>query len=352
MIGRGGEGGRGPRSHRRSRLRLALLVFTGLVLLTLDFRSDGGGPLSSARGVVLDVLGPVRSFSGWVLSPVSNAWHGMTNYSELEDENDRLRAEIASQQSDVLQVGEIERERQELFRLLDARNTVADIPRVTARVIDAPVSNFERTIELDKGSRDGVVVGMPVETGAGLIGRVSDVSSTRSLVELITDPNFAVGVRVVRSGDDGLAEGRGRGEDLKVSLIELETVVIPGETVVTSGFQGSSFPEGLLVGTVVDVVPNAVQDTQLITVHPSAELDRLRWVSVILHRPDAPAPVVVDREPEAPPAEGDTVPSTTTPSTTTPPQEDEESGAPLPDVTVVAGAAMIVGVRGPTGESS
>ena len=148
-------------------------------------------------------------------------------------------------------------------------------------------------------------MGMPVETGAGVIGSISAVSVTRSQCELLTDPNFDVGVRMVRSGDDGIASGRGQNEDLEVSFIELDTVVIPGETVVTSGFQGSTFPEGLLIGTVVDVVPNAVQGTQRITVHPAADLDRLRWVQVLLFYPEAPEPVIVDRVPQ------DNTPTTT-----------------------------------------
>lgn len=352
------RGGRSP--GFRSRTRLALLLLTALVLITFDFRSDSGGPLTAVRGVVLDVLGPVRSFAGWIFSPAGNAWNGVVNYSDLLDENADLRARLAESRSSVLQVGEIERERLELLALLNARKTVANIPRVSARVIDAPVSNFERTIELDRGSRDGVEVGMPVETGAGLIGRVTEVSSTRSKAELLTDPNFDVGVRMVRSGDVGNASGQGAGANLNVTFIELETVVIPGETVVTSGLDASAFPEGLLVGTVVDVRPNAVQDTQDITVHPAAELDRLRWVSIILYQPNAPAPIVVDREqeqpsvtapalndPDAPPPETTTtlVPPTTIPPTTTTlprvidvtpdepepePEASDESSAPPP----------------------
>jgi rod shape-determining protein MreC len=304
-----------------------MLVVTAVVLITLDARSEGG-PLTSVRNVVLDVFGPVRSAADWVFSPLDNAWQGITSYDDLEAENAELRARLAEVESSILQVSEIESQRQELLALMNVQDTVPNIPRVTARVIDAPVSNFERTIELDRGSRNGVLRGMPVETGAGLIGRVVDVSSTRSRVELLTDPNFDVGVRMVRSGDDGSAAGRGRGEDLEVSFVELETVVIPGETVVTSGFQGSTFPEGLLVGTVVDVEPNAVQATQRITVRPAAELTRLRWVSVILFEPDAPEPVVVERTPETTvPVEDDTDPADTDPKDPTP--GEPESTVPV-----------------------
>ena len=285
------------RRSRSSQFRLALLVLTSLVLITLDARTEGGA-IDTARGAVLDVLGPLRSNTAKIFEPIGEAWEAVTSYDELEAHNALLRAKLTEIQNSVLEVGEIERERESLLALLGARDRVAHVGRRTARVIDAPVSNYQRTLELDKGSRDGITVGMPVETGAGVIGRISNVSVTRSQVELLTDPNFDVGVRMVRSGDDGIASGRGHNEDLEVSFIELDTVVIPGETVVTSGFQGSTFPEGLLIGTVVDVVPNAVQGTQRITIHPAADLDRLRWVQVLLFDPDAPEPVVVDRVPE------------------------------------------------------
>lgn len=284
-------------NRRRLWLRLGLLVVTAIALLTLDARGSGG-VLDTARGAVLDILGPVRTFGDWVTGPIRDAWRGVVSYDDLEADNTQLRGELAEAEASILRVGELERDRQELLALLGARDTVQAIPRVTARVIDAPLSNFERTIELDKGHRDGIRIGMPVESGHGLVGRVEETSPNWSRVELLTDPNFDAGVRIVRSGDDGLVSGRGPDRDLEVSYIELETVVIPGETVVTSGFAGSTFPAGLLVGTVTHVVPDAVRGAQRVTVHPAADLTRLRWVQVLLYEPDVPEPVIVDREPE------------------------------------------------------
>ena len=271
-------------------------MVTAIALLTLDARGSGGA-VDTARGAALDLLGPVRSVGNWVITPVRNAWRGIVGFSDLEAENAQLRSELATAEASVLRVGELERDRQDLLALLGARDRVQAIARVTARVIDAPVSNFERTIELSKGSRDGIREGMPVESGHGMVGRVVYASATRSRVQLLIDPNFDAGVRMVRSGDDGLASGLGPGRGLEVSYIELQTVVIPGETVVTSGFEGSTFPPGLLVGTVTDVEPDAVRGAQRVSVHPAADLNRLRWVQVLLYEPGVAEPVLLDRAP-------------------------------------------------------
>ena len=133
---------------RSSRFRLALLVITSLILITIDLRSEGGA-IDTARGAVLDALGPIRSTSANVFEPIGGAWEAVTSYDDLEARNALLRAKVAELQNSVLEVGEIERERKALLSLLGARDRVAQVGRRTARVIDAPISNYQRTLELD-----------------------------------------------------------------------------------------------------------------------------------------------------------------------------------------------------------
>lgn len=275
--------------------RLGLIVATAAVLITLDTRADSG-IFGGVRATMMDVLGPVRSAGESVASPVRNAWRGITGYDDLLAENDQLRADLASAQASVLRIGELERERRDALALLGARDVVPNLERVAARVVDAPGSNYERSIVLDRGTSDGVADGMPVTSGGGLIGKIEGVSRTRSRVILLTDRTFRVGVRLARSADDGVLAGQGANAPLEVSLIELETVVIPGETVVSRGGQGSTLPPGLLIGTVLDVTPNASEGEQVATVHPSAELERLRLVDIVLFQPEPSEPIQVDRD--------------------------------------------------------
>lgn len=274
---------RRPRS--RTRVRLLLLIITALALITLDYGGSDDSAVGTARDGALDVLGPIRSAVGWVLSPFQNGWRGITDYDELEAENERLRAQLDELRGEDLEVAELQRRLRAYEQLLDVRDTESTAGRVLARVIDAPLSNFERTIEIDVGSSDGVEVGMPVEAGSGLVGRVVQVGNSRSRVELLTDPAFGAGVRLVRSGDAGVIEGNGLGELLTTKFIDIETVVIPGETVVTSGLEGSAFPAGIVVGTVVASRADPVTGSQEVDVAPAADLERLDLVQVVLYIP-------------------------------------------------------------------
>ncbi|MCU1377971.1 MAG: rod shape-determining protein MreC, partial [Acidimicrobiales bacterium] len=160
---------------------------------------------------------------------------------------------------------------------------VGNIPQVAARVVGSPVSNFEQTIELNRGTRDGVDVDMPVVTGSGLVGRVVQASGRRSMVRLITDPGSSVGVRIARSSEPGIAAGEGPDRLLSVGFIEINADVRPGDLAVTSGLEGGSnlYPASIPVGRVAKarVVPGELQ--QQVTIRPLADVHNLRYVKVL-----------------------------------------------------------------------
>ena len=266
------------RRSGRSRSTLVLLVLVSITVITLDFR--GGGVIASLRRGAADALTPVQEVASAVVRPVRDAVSGVTRSGSLEEENDELRARIAELEGEALRRSDAEVELDQLLEL-KGLSSFTDLPTVSARVVGTTVSNFEQTVQLDVGSGEGVAEDMPVVTGAGLAGRVVDVSRTRSIVRLVSDRTSAVGVRLP-SGDLGVAEGAGPGQPLELGLVDLETVVAPGELVVTSGIDDSVFPGGIPVGRVEGVAsPQDEVLEQEVVVAPVVDLDRLRFVEVL-----------------------------------------------------------------------
>lgn len=268
----------------RSRLTLAFLILTSVTVITLDFRDDGAGLVASVRDGAADALSPVRSAAAAVLSPVGDTLAGVTGYGDLEDENAALRARIAELEGSELRDEGAEEELDEARRLLELR-FAGDVPRVNARVIATPVSNFEQTIELDRGAADGIDVDMPVLTGAGLVGQVVGVSDSRSTVRLITDPASAVGVRLTRSGEVAVTSGEGPGVPLSLDFVDAEVDVDILELVVTDTLDSSMFPPDIPVGRVAlaEAAPGQLQ--RRVEIRPVADLAQLRLVSVLQWRP-------------------------------------------------------------------
>ncbi len=267
----------------RSRSVLLFLVLVSLTFITLDVRGDGGGLTGGLRRGVEDLFSPVQGALDGVVEPVGNAISGITDYGALEDENARLRDQIADLNRRAAAGDDVRKELEDVLALQDL-SFVGAIPTISARVIGTPVSNFEQVIELDKGSRKGIDVGMPVVTAAGLVGRVTEVSARRSRIQLLSDSTSAVGVLLPTSNERGVAEGEGTNRDLVIDLIDPEVMVAPGEMVVTSGV-GGSFPAGIPVGLVArsKAVPGELQ--RRVTLELSADLDRLNIVKVLQWTP-------------------------------------------------------------------
>lgn len=262
--------------YGRARSRLLLLVLSAVTLLTLDFRSFG--PLATAQRGLRAALAPLRDGTERVLQPVTDGARGLFDYGDLERENEKLREENAQLRGAQIQ-GEVDKET--LKRLLAQSDIpyVGDYPRVVARVVAGSVGNFDEfSVEIDKGTDAGLEKDMPVVTSAGLVGRIVEVDKTRSRVQLITSPQFAVGVRVGQ--EISLAKGTGSGNPLRAQgSIPIDAPVNVGDVVLTNGQDRSNFPPDIPVGRVRTV--DRSSGTVVLDIDPVANVGSVDFVAVV-----------------------------------------------------------------------
>lgn len=237
--------------------------------------------IGTVRSVVADVLSPVGRLFGGIFSPIGTVWTGITDYGDIESENrelrqanDELRREVAAAANATQRIKELEAQLQLGF--------ADDLDRVPAQVIATGVTNLERHIvQIDKGSDDGVKVGMAVVTSAGLVGRVQDTTSSSAFVQLITDPTMRVAVRLDTSRDFGAGRGTGLGGPFVIDEgIEQAQSVQVGEAVSTSGLERARFPASVPVGTVEEVQDDGGA-APIIEVTLLADFTRLDVVQVL-----------------------------------------------------------------------
>jgi rod shape-determining protein MreC len=170
-------------------------------------------------------------------------------------------------------------ELQNLQALLDVAKSY-DFQTTGADVVGNSVSQFEWTIDIDKGSGNGIKVDMPVLSSQGLVGRVVHVTPLGSQVLLIADPESEVATRLVQSQQTGLLTGQGR-SDMVMSSIDQSANVSVGEPVITSGYSGGLFPPGIPVGTVSAVTSDPATGDKQVAVAPYVDFSKLDVVLVI-----------------------------------------------------------------------
>jgi rod shape-determining protein MreC len=265
--------------HPRWR-RLTLLAVTSIALLTLDLRHVG--VVEAARRVTATALSPLSEAVDTIVEPLRTAWGGVTGYGHLRDERDRLRAQVdrlegAQREADIAD--------DQLRAVLEQDRIpwIGDVPRTVARVVSGPTSNFSHTINIEKGSSAGVRAGMPVVSGAGLVGRVQQVTSSGAVVQLLSDPAFRVGVRLLPSGPFGTASGSGEGRPLVVDTALSRSDAVPTDgLLVTSGAAESAFPSSIPVATLRGSRPAENGLTLDLLADPFVDPQQLGFVTVLL----------------------------------------------------------------------
>ncbi len=184
----------------RRRVIIALLL-TSVLLLTLDLR--GNPVLDRVRDGFSRIMEPIESATDVVTTPASRAWRGITDYDDLERENEALQDQldrlIGTQATARISVQEY----QELRALLDLPSLAA-IPTEVAQVVGASSNNLDQIIEINKGRSSGFKAGMPVVNQAGLIGKITSVTDNTAKVMLITDARYVVPVRVQAAPDSAV----------------------------------------------------------------------------------------------------------------------------------------------------
>lgn len=261
-----------------SRRIVVLLVITALAFMTLDARETG--PFAGARSFALSVTSPIRGAVRWVVSPIGSGWQGVVHYDDVTQENDELRARVAELEGALNQVPDNEAELQAL-RAATKVEFAEQYERVTGQVVSDRQTGLERIVEVNRGSDQGVEVGMPVVTANGLVGQVVNVSTASCFVRVITDPRLRVGVISNRTRVVGVISGTGDGNNPDLDLLVNAVDLAPERTrFETSGFDASPYPAGVPVGTLVN---EGRGETSL---QPYADIERLSFLTILLYAPD------------------------------------------------------------------
>jgi rod shape-determining protein MreC len=274
-----------PRRTRRARrarrgTTIGLLVLASIAIITVDYRGQAHGVISGAKRGAHDAFAPIQRGVDDVARPVGSFLSGAVHGGDLETQNAKLRREIGALQRQALMSQAARNSLRELERL-DQLPWVGSVPTVTAQVTALSSSDFAATIQLDKGSKGGVAVGMPVVGGAGLVGQVIEVWSSGCTVRLVTDVDSSVGVRFGTAGNLALVQGAGLGRSLAVNLIAPGTPLHKGEVLTTSGLQDAQYPADIPVASVTSFssTPSATQET--VSARPLADLSILQYVDVL-----------------------------------------------------------------------
>ncbi|MGI8928258.1 MAG: rod shape-determining protein MreC [Candidatus Limnocylindrales bacterium] len=268
-------------ARRQVAAYIALLAFT---ILLLAFSSSG--PLLELRRGVGFALSPIQDTLRQGTRTATSIFTTISEIERLRQQNEDLTRRIQEVEAENQRLQSLAVENEQLAALLEVRSSLS-YSTVAAEVINRLTTDQERVVSLDQGSDAGVGVDDPVVgEGGALVGRVTEVGPNFSRVLLVSDTRTNVAGLIETSRAVGDIRGNGE-RPLQMTNIPATDAVNIGESVVTAGIEletgvRSTYPKGLLIGTIVDVQRQPNQLFQTALVQPVAALDRLEYVLVIV----------------------------------------------------------------------
>jgi rod shape-determining protein MreC len=250
-----------------------LLIFT---LISASLRDPH--PLQPLENFTINITAPVFNFFHQTGAAVSRIWRGYFYLVGVQAENELLKQKTLENQSKAALYQETLLEKERLRQLLEFRDQAA-LPVTGARIIGFDFSIWFKCAFLDKGTNDGVTVGMPVLNAAGVVGRIVECYPDYAKVLLLIDRNSGVDAIVQRNRLRGILEGVG-GNRCFLRFVHKNQDVQIGDVILASGL-GGAYPRGMILGSVIAVDKKIPGIFQEIEVEPAVDFTRLEDVLIV-----------------------------------------------------------------------
>lgn len=268
-----------------------ILSLIGIAIFLFIVDTTGNTP-----GLISLLRDPISTVNEW-LSPtadtVSDALAGPANVQLALQEIENLQRQVAALQRENEILKENDGELEILRSLFDYATDSPENRRLLANVIGRETNPLFRSILINRGTNDGVQVGMPVDSDRGLVGQVFRTTPESAMVILVTDNASGIPGRLSTSRATGLVHGTGSGNTMEMDWIPLEADVQIGDVVLTSGLIGQfdqgilvgRFPRGLAIGRVTGVERSDADILQRAIVQSDVNFNDLELVFVITDFP-------------------------------------------------------------------
>ena len=269
--------------------KYVLLIMTILcaVIIGCSLKTSGSGTVSAAAGAV---LAPMQKGVNQLGSGLTNLRGHLRTKKSLEKENEELRTQLADAQQNLNQVQLNQEELDNLKSLYDMDQNYADYDKIAANVIGKDAGNWFSVFLIDRGSNDGITVGMNVLADGGLAGIVIQVGPNYAKVRSIIDDNSNVSARNLSTSDLCVVSGslKTMNESSLIDFDDLrdkEDQAKVGDQIVTSNIS-DMFLEGIPIGYITDIKTDSNNLTKSGHIATIVDFEHLDDVFVILQTKD------------------------------------------------------------------
>ena len=221
------------------------------------------------------------------LPVVSNMFNTVNTILKTNEENKILKSRFERFEQQIATKQLLEQENKVLKDIIKATVTLKKqgYNPIQGTVISRDMTNKDNFLTISKGQKEGIKKNMIVLSTDGVIGRVVEVDTNSSEVQLLSGEDARVNSVAATLKENKKVLGIIRGYDQEEKgflLSDINEKVEIGSTVITSGL-GGVYPAGLEVGKITSAKYNQNVTSNTYSVKPSADFVNITEVIIILN---------------------------------------------------------------------
>ena len=228
---------------------LVFLLFLAATIFFLDIY--GFGFMKPIRSGINDSIYRISLVASSPSRFFPKVTGGITNLLTLKKENERLKKEIEIFKQKEFNVEYLTNENKNLKKILDSDESLFEENVIISKVLIDKSSPYLKSIIINRGSKAGVLKGMPVMDKDFLIGRVVETNYASSRVLLLSDLNSRIPVVFDENQTQAILKGNG-GPKPSLEYLPEGYIIKEGLDIFTSGKDGI-FLAGSPIGITTDV---------------------------------------------------------------------------------------------------
>ena len=264
-----------------TRIRVVLVAALLIAVVLAVVGSLTGTNIPGMRGQ--NVLTPLRTGADTILSQAEQIYGYIFEFEALNSENAALKEQLAAMQEEIRQADSLIRENERYRELLELKQAHEDFQLVDAYVIGRSSVDWSNTVTINRGSRDGLEVGMCAITANGeVVGLISEVGSNYAVIKTVLDSALEISATVSASGYSGMVTGgyiTGNSDMLRMDYLPSSSIIRNRDQVVTAG--STVYPRNLILGYVVDAGFNDTGVVKYAILEPAADIGSLEQIFII-----------------------------------------------------------------------
>jgi rod shape-determining protein MreC len=266
-------------------IKLGLCFIISLSLMFVDYRYKATDKFRAITQTFLYPLQVATSWPGKALGQISDSFVTQQTLKDkvVQQNNQLVDLTLLANHAESLNAENVN-----LRKLLNLQQQ-SQFKTLAAEIIFNPTNPISQKIVINRGAADGLQLGMPVASDAGIMGQIVRVFQNSSEVALLEDRDLAIPIQVARNGLRGALFGMGRGEPLELRYISAIGELDVGDYLTTSGIDGT-YPPGFPVAMITKIERSTDSSLPAITCQPLADINKYKHLMVVFYKPSTLAP--------------------------------------------------------------